>query len=58
MNLTPLEEGQPSFRVDYITRLVDWVERWTNRDADDRGTDSDKATDSAAGHPDGEGDDA
>ena len=53
-----LEEGQPSFRVDYVTRLVDWVERWTNREADDREADSDKATDSAAGHPGGEGDDA
>ena len=25
-----LEEGQPCFRIDYINRLVDWVDRWTN----------------------------
>jgi len=25
------EEGAPRFRIDYVTRLVDWVERWANR---------------------------
>jgi dipeptidyl aminopeptidase/acylaminoacyl peptidase len=25
------EEGPPCFRVDYVSRLVDWVERWTNQ---------------------------
>jgi dipeptidyl aminopeptidase/acylaminoacyl peptidase len=44
-----LEEGQPSFRIDYVTRLVDWVERWTNRTSDDRDSDAERATDSAAG---------
>lgn len=24
------EEGAPAFRIDYITRLVEWVERWAN----------------------------
>jgi dipeptidyl aminopeptidase/acylaminoacyl peptidase len=43
-----LEQGQPCFRVDYITRLVDWVDQWTNRASDRRESDSDKATDSSA----------
>lgn len=48
-----LEEGQPCFRVDYITRLVDWVDRWTNRASDDRDADPSKATNSAAGDASG-----
>jgi hypothetical protein len=32
------EEGRPSHRGDYITRLVDSVERSANRDDDDRST--------------------
>ncbi|WP_426232144.1 S9 family peptidase [Pararhizobium sp. DWP3-4] len=44
-----LEEGQPSFRIDYITRVVEWVERWTNRASDDRDTDPNEPMDSAAG---------
>jgi dipeptidyl aminopeptidase/acylaminoacyl peptidase len=43
-----VEEGSPSFRVDYISWLVEWVERWANRNQDDRCTDSDKATQSSS----------
>jgi hypothetical protein len=30
-----VEQGKPSFRVDYVTRLTDWVQRWTTPSADD-----------------------
>jgi dipeptidyl aminopeptidase/acylaminoacyl peptidase len=43
------EQGSPAFRVDYVTRLVDWVERWTLRRGDDRSTDEDKQTQSSSG---------
>jgi dipeptidyl aminopeptidase/acylaminoacyl peptidase len=26
------EQGKPSHRVDYVSRLIEWVERWTKRD--------------------------
>jgi dipeptidyl aminopeptidase/acylaminoacyl peptidase len=25
-----VEEGTPSYRIDYISRLVEWLNRWTN----------------------------
>ena len=40
-----LEEGQPSFRVDYITRLVDWVTRWTDHASTPADSDDDKGRD-------------
>ncbi|HEY0103934.1 MAG TPA: S9 family peptidase [Brevundimonas sp.] len=43
------EQGSPTFRVDYVTRLVDWVENWTNCRADGSQTNPDKATDSSSG---------
>jgi len=43
-----LEEGQPCFRIDYINRLVDWVERWTKCVAHDRGRDQRKGNDADA----------
>ncbi|MFN3668959.1 MAG: S9 family peptidase [Brevundimonas sp.] len=44
-----VEEGSPSFRVDYVTRMVDWLDDWTNRRSDDDQTDPNKATDSSSG---------
>jgi dipeptidyl aminopeptidase/acylaminoacyl peptidase len=43
------EEGSPAFRVDYVARLVDWVETWTNRRTDDSQTDPERPTDSSSG---------
>jgi dipeptidyl aminopeptidase/acylaminoacyl peptidase len=43
------EEGTPSFRVDYVSRVVEWVERWANRPQDDRGTNVKGATQSSSG---------
>lgn len=43
------EEGPPSFRIDYVTRLVDWVERWANRSGDDEQTDPTQPTQSSSG---------
>jgi dipeptidyl aminopeptidase/acylaminoacyl peptidase len=43
------EEGSPQFRVDYVTRLVDWVDNWTNDRSDDSQTDPAKPTDTSSG---------
>jgi dipeptidyl aminopeptidase/acylaminoacyl peptidase len=42
------EEGSPTFRVDYVSRLVDWVERWCNGNEEKTQTDSEKATQSSS----------
>src|ERR1700712_3708669 len=36
------EQGAPKFRVDYVTRLVDWVDQWANCSRDDGQTDPEK----------------
>jgi len=43
------EEGPPGFRIDYVTRLVDWVENWTNDRWDDSQTNPTKPTESSSG---------
>jgi dipeptidyl aminopeptidase/acylaminoacyl peptidase len=43
------EEGPPSFRIDYVTRIVDWVERGANGREDDRRTDPQKETQTSSG---------
>jgi dipeptidyl aminopeptidase/acylaminoacyl peptidase len=45
------EEGSPTFRVDYVSRLVDWVEQYCKEGSDDGQTNSDKATQSSSGGP-------
>jgi dipeptidyl aminopeptidase/acylaminoacyl peptidase len=42
------ETGKPSFRVDYVTRWVEWVSRWANRASDDRTTDEQQQTQSSS----------
>ncbi len=43
------EEGSPTFRVDYVTRLVDWVERWVNDGEKSDQTNAANATQSSSG---------
>ncbi|WP_075293320.1 S9 family peptidase [Pararhizobium arenae] len=42
------EEGSPTFRVDYVSRLVDWAERWCKGDEANTQTDPEKATQSSS----------
>jgi dipeptidyl aminopeptidase/acylaminoacyl peptidase len=42
------EQGKPSFRVDYVTRLTEWVQRWTNRDGDDQDAKAQQSGDAPA----------
>jgi dipeptidyl aminopeptidase/acylaminoacyl peptidase len=43
------EEGAPAFRVDYVSRLVQWVERWVGGQQEDGQTNPDKPTQSSSG---------
>lgn len=43
------EQGSPKFRVDYVSRLVDWVEQWANCPQDDGQTDPKRGTSSSSG---------
>jgi dipeptidyl aminopeptidase/acylaminoacyl peptidase len=45
------EEGSPTFRVDYVSRLVDWVEQWCKEEDQNRQTNPEKATQSSSGGP-------
>jgi len=42
------EEGSPAFRIDYISRLVDWVEKWVKEGGQERQTDPKKSTQSSS----------
>jgi dipeptidyl aminopeptidase/acylaminoacyl peptidase len=42
------EEGEPSFRIDYVTRLVDWVQQWIGARGE-RKADPDRETRSSSG---------
>jgi len=44
-----VEQGSPKFRIDFVSRLVDWVEKWAKCRQDDGQTDPNSATGSSAG---------
>lgn len=45
------EEGSPTFRVDYVSRLVNWVEQWCKEEDQNRQTNPEMATQSSSGGP-------
>jgi dipeptidyl aminopeptidase/acylaminoacyl peptidase len=43
-----VEEGSPSFRIDYVSRLIEWIERFAGQREGGPGPNSDKPTQSSS----------